>query len=155
MDIMKKQELEIKKEVIKVGKKEILKFTLRRVDEGIRLWFKSEDFEKFFKRFGIDKHLESINGNKSYKVPTNLGSTYKSMFMLWDHSLFNNETINLSYILSENLSKGIIFIDKGVYTKNELTHYRDEFLKYVTLFYKEYMKPVSFDISVISNGDKN
>lgn len=151
---MTKQELSIKKEVIRVGKKEVLKFTLRRVDNGVRLWIKSEDFEKFFKRFKFDD-LDTINGNRSYKIPSGLGSTYRDMFNLWNCSLIHHSIINLSYLLSENLSKGLIFIDKGVYTKTELTTYRDEFLKYVTQFYKDYMKPVDFEVSIISNGEKN
>ena len=150
----------------------LCKLSLLNTQDGLRLYAKSSVLERFFKRFGKDISAgEDHNGNWYYNTPkssdvnwnrdiscidskdNNYTFNYNYVFK-WnnDRSLWHdvsNESINLSWLCTVGLSKGIeVNLDSKIYTIADRHRYVDNASLIIKKLYLDYIKDTSDSIEL-------
>lgn len=147
---------QIHEEIIKKNNlKEILKISFKRTSEHIVINIKSEVFENFFKRNGINSNLVEWSGHKGYIIPNipDLPESLHYSFRSFGGYLNSNNCANLGLLLCVGLKDGIEIIDTNVYSEEGLTRFLKDFIKDAELFYKTYISPSKKEVIMTIQGE--
>ena len=149
--------------VTEVKKKELCNLKLKREKGGITITVKSDVFEDFFKglsngEIGVGSSSVWGSGMKYYKIPNiaieNDGSYSRNPeIMQWGTiTLIDipHARDNFSFIRAVGITEGVSITYPGLFLTRDIERFRDNFKKFITKFYVEYMKMTHFEISVTS-----
>lgn len=140
-------QVNLEKQVITIGKYELLRMTVKRDKNNIRLWVKSPYFEEFFKTFGLTDSLK-IKGNRLYNMP-DIDPHYNTMFKFKKQlQLMIDESPDLQILRFEGLSDGIFISYDELISNDKLEEFYTGFKLSVENFFNEYLKPVTNELII-------
>ena len=147
-----------KKEVIKTSDKKVLmKFRIKKVENGLSIYIQSDIFEAFFKDNGINDRGGKWSNINPYYLNKNIKNEYKERLQNWGGMLFYSENITtLSYITAVGITQGITLTDNNVYSDDEIQKFNKMFASDVLEFYRQYIKPNEHEITIyLEQRDNN
>jgi len=156
---------EEKKVMEKEIKKEFLVLRLRRTEEGLKVYLRSEKLETFWQKAakGVVREYNPpyiIKGREEdriegYPFPETLpGKIEKTFFNKIEKGLFYDGEPNFSFSRLRGVGEGITILFPEPYSKTAIKRWVEELKKSIQIFVHEYLKPIEIEIVINEKGEE-
>jgi hypothetical protein len=135
----------------------VIVFRIKRTEKGARLFFQSPMIEKFFKTVTPEERIQETTGScyshvKCYVPEVIPQAGEEATLKIWgNHSLYNYDKVNVSFLRAVGLTQGVTFEIPGVYTTEYINKYTRDLKNAVIAFYKNYLQPAESSMEITVN----